>query len=148
MFSKFKRNYSYSGLGFPVVIDQAEFIKRGKLWILKVDIEKIADNVIIALLTKRSGLSGSEIKFIRTYFNLSRLEFADLVIASEILVKKWESSGLKKADINPAQEVLIRAFVKLILHGDAGFSDFYKGLLGEAGSFKRSFSNKPIKVNA
>ena len=70
--TKIQNNYLYNGLGFPIILERADFKKIGGKWLLKIDIKKLSEKVIRALPYKPVGLIGAEIRFIRTYFDLSK----------------------------------------------------------------------------
>jgi DNA-binding transcriptional regulator YiaG len=144
--SKKQKNYIYNGLGFPVLLREAEFKKIGGKWLLKVDVQKVSDEVIKALPTKPVGLTGAEIRFIRTYFDLSKRKFAEELNVSHTAVNKWEDSENEKAKIDPHVEITLRAFVKIKLHQDNDFSNFFKGLMDESKKFSDDLENAPLSI--
>jgi DNA-binding transcriptional regulator YiaG len=96
---KKQKNYLYKGLGFPALLKEAEFKKIGGRWLLKVDVKKVADEVIKAIPGKPTGLTGAEIRFARTYFDFSKRKFADELNVSHTAVNKWEEADQEKARI-------------------------------------------------
>ncbi len=144
--TKFKNNYLYNGLGFPILLEKAEFhFVEGK-WLLKVDVEKIADLVIKALPLKNSGLTGAEIHFARTYFEYSKREFAKQLNISHTAVNKWEDSGNEKAKMDSSLEIFLRSFIKLKLNQEKDFAVFYKHLIDEAKHFSDLSKSPPLSI--
>ena len=143
---KKKKNYIYNGLGFPLLLKEAEFRKVGGKWLLKIDIEKVSHEVIKALPTKASGLTGAEIRFIRTYFDLSKRALACELNVSHTAVNKWEDTEQEKAKIDPHVEITLRAFIKIRLHEDKDFSNFFKELMDESKRFADDVENEPLSI--
>jgi DNA-binding transcriptional regulator YiaG len=144
--SKRVKNYLYEGLGFPVLIKEAEFIKiRGK-WLLKVDVEEVANRLIKALPNKPVGLTGAEVRFIRTYFEFSKRKFAEELNVTHTAIGNWEDAGQKRAKIDSHVEISLRAFVKLRLHDEKNFSAFYRELLNDAKHFGDNKKNEPVQI--
>ncbi len=143
---KKQKKYIYNGLGFPVLLEEAEFIKVGGKWLLKIDVEKVSDQVIKALPTKSAGLTGAEIRFIRTYFDLSKRALASELNVSHTAVNKWEDAEQEKAKIDPHVEITLRAFIKIRLHEEKDFSNFFKGLMDEAKKFSDDVDNEPLSI--
>lgn len=143
---KKQKNYIYNGLGFPVLLEEAEFRKIGGKWLLKIDVEKVSDEVIKALPTKSAGLTGAEIRFIRTYFDLSKRALASELNVSHTAVNKWEDFENERAKIDPHVEVMLRALIKLKLHQESDFSNFFKGLMDESKRFSDATENEPLSI--
>jgi DNA-binding transcriptional regulator YiaG len=143
---KKKKNYVYNGLGFPVVLDVAEFRKIRGEWLLKIDVKKVSKEVIKSLLTKTSGLTGVEIKFIRTYFDLSKRKLADELNVSHTAVNKWEKADQKRAKIASHVEVMLRALIKLKLNQESDFTDFFKVLIHDSKRFSEDHDSSPICI--
>jgi transcriptional regulator with XRE-family HTH domain len=143
---KKQKHYIYNGLGFPILLKEAEFRKVGGKWLLKIDVEKVSDQVIKALPTKSAGLTGAEIRFIRTYFDLSKRALASELNVSHTAVNKWEDAEQEKAKIDPHVEITLRAFIKIRLHEDKDFSNFFKGLMDEAKKFADDVDNEPLSI--
>ncbi len=144
--TKFKNNYLYNGLGFPLLLEKAEFSLIAGKWMLKVDVEKLSELVIKALPVKNSGLTGSEIRFARTYFDLSKREFAKELNVSHTTVNKWEESGQDKAKIDSSLEVFLRAYIKLKLNQEKDFAIFYKHLIEGARHFSDVSKSAPLSI--
>lgn len=144
--TKFKNNYLFKGFGFPILLEKAEFHLIAGKWLLKVDLEKLSDLVIKALPLKNNGLTGSEVQFARTYFDLSKREFAKQLNVSHTAVNKWEESGQDKAKMDSSLEIFVRAYIKLKLKQEKDFADFYKHLIDEARHFSDESKSGPLSI--
>lgn len=144
---KTQKNYLYNGLGFPVMLKTAEFRFIGQKWLLKVDVKKVAEAVIRALPSKPVGLTGAEIKFARTYFDLSKRKLAEELNVSHTAVNKWEDADQEKAKMDSSMEILFRSYIKLKLkEEEADFSNFYRGLLDESKKFSEEVEPQPLEI--
>ena len=144
--SKKQKNYLYNGLGFPILLKEAEFKKIGRKWLLKLDVKKVADAVIKALPSKIIGLTGAEIRFARTFFDLSKRKFAEELNVSHTAVNKWEGAGQEKAKIDPHVEIALRSYIKLRLGQGNDFSNFFRGLMEESKKYSEVTSNEPLSI--
>lgn len=144
--TKKQKNYIYNGLGFPIVLEEAEFKKIKNQWVLKINVEEVADEAIRLLPTKSTGLTGAEIRFIRTYFELSKRKFAEELNVSHTAVNKWESFDQERAKIDSHVEVMLRALVMLKLNEESDFSNFFRGLIDESKKFSDDKKSRPIAV--
>lgn len=144
--TKTQRNYLYNGLGFPILLSQAIFKKIGGKWLLKIDVKKISDEVIKALPGKPVGMTGAEIRFARTYFDLSKRKFAEELNVSHTAVNKWEDADQEKAKIDSHIEIMLRSFIKLKLNEEKDFHNFYRGLIDEAKKFSDTTKHEPLKI--
>lgn len=141
-------NYVYNGLGFPIILEEVTFRSIRGEWLLKIDVEKVADAIIKVLPEKPTGLTGSEIRFARTYLKLSKRKLAERLNVSHTAVNKWEQTEEKRAHIDPLVEVALRAFIRLQLQSedDQDFINFYKGIMGEAKNFSKEVESGPIHL--
>lgn len=71
MKSKVVKSFTYSGLGFPVELQQVKMLMIDGEWHPKIDVRKIADSVLKSLIFEKEPLTENQIKFIRTYFSIS-----------------------------------------------------------------------------
>ncbi|MCF6808517.1 hypothetical protein L3V79_08965 [Thiotrichales bacterium 19S9-12] len=112
MKTKTVKNYTYDGLGFPVILKEVKMEQVMGVWAPIIDIEYIAQKTIKKLITQDSRLTGNQIKFIRQYFSMSLRDFAEQVVSeSHTAVAKWEKRGneITKMDINI--EKILRLYI-------------------------------------
>ncbi len=112
MESKIQDKYIYEGLGFPVELNHVEMIKIGKEWAPKIDVRKIAKDVLKELPTQETRLTGAQIRFVRESLGMSLRDFAKKVVhQSHMAVSKWEKFGDEPTNMDAATEVVLRLYV-------------------------------------
>jgi hypothetical protein len=116
-------------LGFPIRLVNVPMIKvRGK-WTPKVNYNELALAVLHALAHKESRLSGNEIKFIRTHFEMNLQRFAKRFCVTHVGVMKWEKTEDRPTTMNWSTEKDIRLFVLSRLDAKAHeFASLYNEL--------------------
>ncbi len=108
---KIEKVYQTSALGFPVIIHNVKYRKINDKWCPLIKWNRLMDMAIIALITKPSRLTGGEIKFIRTYFNLSYRAFAEKFEITATAVQKWEKKRNRQTDMRLTAERNVRLFI-------------------------------------
>lgn len=112
MKTKIQEKFIYEGLGFPVELNHVEMIKIGKEWAPRIDVEKIAKDVLKKLPTQETRLTGAQIRFIRESFGMSLRDFAKKVVhQSHMAVSKWEKFSDDPTNMDSATEVVLRLYV-------------------------------------
>lgn len=109
--TKILPEYQTSALGFPIIIRNLLMVKRLGHWCPEINWKFLSQIAITAMMTKPARLTGGEVKFIRTYFNMSLREFATLIQVSHTVVKKWEDKFDKPTDMIAPTEKLIRLHI-------------------------------------
>jgi hypothetical protein len=111
METKIQKEFIDSGFGFPVKLLNVPMVKVRGVWTPKLNYNGLADAVLFALASKESRLDGSEIKFIRTHFEMTLQEFAKRFSVSHVAVLKWEKTKNHPTTMNWATEKDIRLFI-------------------------------------
>ena len=112
MKTKIQERYIYQGLGFPIELHQVEMIRVGRSWAPKIDVRKIARDVLMQIPTQQTRLTGSQVRFLREYYRMSLREFAKKVVhQSHMAVSKWEKFGGEPTNMDAATEVVLRLYV-------------------------------------
>ena len=112
MKSKRVNEYKYDGLGFPIIIPNVTMVEIDGEWGPKIDVRKIAELAIRKLPYQDEKLSGNQIKFIRTYFDMSLREFAvNVVKESHSAVAKWEKCGVNSTNMDENIEKMLRLYI-------------------------------------
>lgn len=112
MKTKTLKNYSYDGLGFPIKLQNVTMILVDGEWSPKIDVRKVAENAIRELPYQKERLSGNQIKFIRTYFEMSLRDFAAKVVnESHNAVAKWEKFGAEPTNMDENIESMLRLYI-------------------------------------
>lgn len=112
MKTKTAKNYTYNGLGFPIKLQNITLMLIDDEWSPRIDIRKIAVNAIRELPYQKERLTGHQIKFIRTYFEMSLREFASQVVSeSHNAVAKWERFGAEPTNMDENIESMLRLYI-------------------------------------
>lgn len=112
MKTKILKNYTYDSLGFPIKLQDVTMISIDGEWSPKIDVRRISENVIRELPHQNERLSGNQIRFIRTYFEMSLREFASkLVNESHAAVAKWEKFELNPTNMDENIESMLRLYI-------------------------------------
>lgn len=112
MKKKLLKNYTYIGLGFPVKLQNVTLLFVDNQWHPKIDVKKIAEFVIKKLPSQTEYFTGNQVKFIRTYFEMSLREFAKKVVKeSHAAVAKWENLKNKPTKMDVNIEIMLRLYI-------------------------------------
>ena len=128
MENKIIKHFMYNGLGFPIELHNVTMIKINDEWHPKIDVRKISEEAIKALVTQENRLTGNQIKFIRSYFAMSLREFAENVVhESHTAVSKWEKNGngFTNMDINIEKVIRLYVYDKSFVKTNKQRIDFY-----------------------
>ena len=106
------KRFVYNGLGFPVVLVNVTLVKKRDIWTPTIDYNKLQKRVLFALAQKQLAMTGNEIHFVRTYFEMTLENFGKHFGVTHAAVLTWEKMGDKQARINPTNELNIRLFIK------------------------------------
>jgi DNA-binding transcriptional regulator YiaG len=109
---KIQKSYIDNGFGFPVQIVNAPLLQVRGSWSLDLNFEKYERAVLMALAHKPSRLTGSEIKFIRNYYEMNLKNFGERFgnVAHSAVIK-WEKFTDSPTNMNWACEKDIRLFI-------------------------------------
>lgn len=117
MNTKKVKHYYYDGFGFPVELDDVEMIFIDGDWHPKIDLQKLADEVISQIAIQESRLTGNQVKFIRSYYSMSLRDFAEKVVhESHMAVSKWEKKEALETNMNTNTEHELRLYIIENLH--------------------------------
>ena len=141
--TKIEKRFVYDGFGFALVLHDVPMIKIRGAWTPKLDYNKLARVVILALARKAARLTGHEIYFIRHYFEMTLETFGKRFDVSHPAVHKWEGAGNKVPSLKWPVEKDIRLFILDRLHvRPTEFKGAYESLREEAKA-----GAKPIEMN-
>lgn len=112
MKTKREKNYHYTVLDIPVVLDEVEMTLRNGEWQPNIDSEVVATHLLEQIAIKESPLIGNEVRFIRIQLGMSLRVFATQVAhESHVAVKKWEDKSCKLTNMNANTEFVIRSYL-------------------------------------
>lgn len=111
METKIQKEFIDTGFGFPIRLMDVPMIKVRGSWTPNLNYNKLALVVLRALAHKGSRLTGNEIRFIRTHFEMTLQEFAKRFCVTHVGVMKWEKAKNQPTSMNWTTEKDIRLFV-------------------------------------
>ena len=112
METKTQKEYLDYGFGFPVKLKNVPMIKVRGIWTPFVDYQYLAKAVLVSLAYKPSKLTGNEVKFVRTHFQMTLQSFAKRFCVSHVAVLKWEKTKDLATAMNWMTEKDIRLFIQ------------------------------------
>lgn len=140
---------TYEGLGFPIELRDVKMVKINDEWHPKINVRKIADATIKALASQEQRLTGSQVKFIRTYFNMTLREFASEVVnESHTAVNKWEKFGSKPTNMDINIEKILRLYIHEKINNKKNFFKEYLELRKISKESKRRAIRPVIQISA
>ncbi|HSX03639.1 MAG TPA: hypothetical protein VLG76_02815 [Rhabdochlamydiaceae bacterium] len=92
MRKKYAKKFVYEGLGFPVVLTNVRLVEKRGVCTPEIDYNKFQKHVLLALSLKTSPLTGNEIHFIRTYFEMTLENFGKQFGVTHVAVLNWEKT--------------------------------------------------------
>ncbi len=111
METKVQKGFIDTGFGFPIHLINVPMVKVQGVWSPKINYNELAYAVLRALTHKESRLTGNEIKFIRTHFEMTLQKFAKRFCVTHVAVLKWEKAKDQLTAMNWTTEKDIRLFV-------------------------------------
>lgn len=109
MKQKTEKAYIYEGLGFPVELSDVKMVYINDEWCPVIDVVHVARKEIEKLVTQDSSFTGNQVRFIRSYLNMSLREFAvSIANVTHTSISKWEKHHDQFARIDPNTELVIR----------------------------------------
>lgn len=100
--------FIYDGLGFPIKLVNVPMKQIFGEWALDINLGKLQRDILHLLVYKIQPITGSELRFIRKYFELTTTAFGKAFGVTHAAVLKWESG---QGRVPPTTELCIRLFV-------------------------------------
>lgn len=136
--------FIYEGFGFPIKLIKCPMKKIFGEWVLDINLSKLQIDMLKELIYKPVPLTGSELRFIRKFLELSTTDFGKLVGVSHPAVLKWEK---EQVNMNPATEIYIRLYVLQKLQvKDKEFRNLYEQISIESLLKHRNDKKIPISI--
>ena len=142
---KIESQFIDHGCGFPVILLNVPMIKVREKWIPDIDYEMLEKTVLWDLCHKPYKLTGSEIRFIRLYFEMTLQAFAKRFSVQHPTVVKWEKFKNTSTNMTVGTEKDIRLFVIKELRGKSYIGDLYTEL--EQAHLDMTSHEAPIQVD-
>ena len=105
------KKYTYLGLGFPIELHNIDMVQVNNEWHPRIDVKAVADLAIRNLITLETRLTGNQVKFIRSYFQMSLRDFGKVVNETHSAVKKWEDHMDRQTKMDVNIEIMMRLFI-------------------------------------
>ena len=104
--------YIYEGLGVAVELHNVQMVFIDDEWHPMIDVKKVAKELIQKIPFQNERLTGNQVKFIRTYFEMSLRDFASKVVSeSHAAVAKWEKTENNPTKMDLNIEVMLRLYI-------------------------------------
>ena len=104
-----KKGFVYTALGFPVILLGARFKKVRGIEVPDINLNTLQKSVFEALIDQPFCLTGAEIRFIRSYLQMTQDEFGKILNqSSHSIVSQWEKKGLKVTGMDNNTELWLR----------------------------------------
>ncbi|NGX52505.1 MAG: hypothetical protein KR126chlam5_00805 [Candidatus Anoxychlamydiales bacterium] len=97
---KIEKEIIYEGLGFPILLRNVPMVEIRENWIPDIDLNVLQKVTLLALAHQPVDLTGNQIRFIRTWLDLTQSEFGKLFGVTHPAVVKWEKKRNSVAKIN------------------------------------------------
>lgn len=108
---KIEKKVIYEGLGFPIILHNAPMIKIRGIWTLDIDFNVFQKAVLLALAHHPADLTGSQIRFIRTWSGLTQSEFSKIFGVTHPAIGKWEKAENKSTKMSIALQRDLRLWL-------------------------------------
>jgi len=108
---KIQKEFIDTGFGFPIRLMNVPMVKVRGSWTPKINYHDLAKVVLLALARRDSRLTGSEIQFIRTHFEMTLAEFSKRFCVTHVAVLKWEKAKAHPTAMSWTTEKDIRLFI-------------------------------------
>ena len=117
MKTKIQKKYIDTGFGFPVHLLNVPMVKVRDEWVPTINWVAISDLVLQIMIEKKSKLTGDELRFIRTKFDMTLARFGERFYVTHAAVSKWEKHGENPTGMGWATEKDIRLFASIRCEG-------------------------------
>ena len=120
MKTKIAKNFIYTGLGFPIMIESVELVHVRGEWLPKIDVLDFELYMAKELSESTFKLTGNQVKFLRSFLNMSLRELAQYFALTHVAIKKWEDHGDEETKMSSACEMFLKILVRDKLRRDEG----------------------------
>jgi len=102
------KTFVYKGLGVPVKLVNVPMKKIAGEWCIDINMNRLMFVVLQEIIHKPTALTADELRYIRSYLEMTKAEFGALFGVSHVAVLKWENAQNR---VSPALELYIRLYV-------------------------------------
>jgi hypothetical protein len=111
METKIQKEFIDHGFGFPVRLVNVPMVKVRGEWTPNINYNHLAEALLFVLSHSPARLTGHQIRFIRTHFNMTLDKFAKRFCVTHAAVIKWEKTQQEPTAMNWSMEKDIRLFI-------------------------------------
>jgi transcriptional regulator with XRE-family HTH domain len=124
---KIVKEIIYEGLGFPIVLQNVPMIELRGIWTPDIDLNALQKVVLLALAHHPVDLTGNQIRFIRTWLGLTKLDFGKLFGVTHPAIVKWEktNNSVSKMNLSTQRDLRLYLLDQLLTH-DEDFRKAFK----------------------
>jgi DNA-binding XRE family transcriptional regulator len=141
---KIEKEFTYTGLGFPVILKNVPMIELRGVWGLDINLNTLQKVVLIGLSQRQTELTGNQIRFIRSWFELTQVDFGNLLGVTHPAVVKWEKSADKIAKITLTTQRDLRLLIlDQLLNTDEDFRNAFRNIH----NLKFTQGDEPLTLN-
>lgn len=138
------KTLTFHELGFPVLLLDPKMIQVRGEEIPDVNMRTLQHQVFCALITKRSRLSGDELRFVRKVRRMRQADLAKILhLANHSRVSQWEAQASKATGMEYNSEVVLR----LWMAREVGLADQLSTLLDGVLADLRRGADGPVEID-
>lgn len=126
--TKIVTEYIENRFGFPILIHNVKMVEIRNEWMPEINYANLKEKVLRLLASKPTLLTGNELRFIRTSFEMTLEDFAKRFYVSHPAVIKWESKKDMPTNMNWSTEKDIRLFIYTKLLNQDNLKEIYNQL--------------------
>jgi len=126
---KIERELIYNSLGFPIILKNVPMIEIRGIWTPDINLNILQKVVLIYLSQRQAELTGNHIRFIRSWFGLTHVQFGKLLGVTHPAVIKWEKSANRTAKITLTTQRDLRLLIlDRLLNKDKDFRSAFRDI--------------------
>jgi len=129
MEKKIEKKFIDHGFGFPICLHNVPMVKVRGTWTPEVNYNDLTRAVVMSLSSSKALLTGTQVKFIRQFFEMTLKEFGERFNVSYPAVIKWENQKNKPTKMDWSTEKDIRMeIVRRVVQSPKQIGDLFIGL--------------------
>lgn len=127
---KIEKEFTYYGLGFPVVLRNVPMIELRGVWTPDIDFNILQKVMLLALAYHPADLTGNQVHFIRVWFGLTQTEFGKVLGVTHPAVAKWGKTENKSSKMSLSTQRELRLYLlDHLLSKDEDFRKAFKVII-------------------
>lgn len=123
MIKKTVHSYEYGLAGFPVFIEAVEVEVHGYDSFANIDHDKVQKAILLTLASKRTKLTGDQVRYIRHSYGDSMAEFAARFGFTAPAIQGWEKRGGSASPMGRPTELMIKSLILMKYKGSEAYRE-------------------------